>query len=67
MSQNDKRAEWAKQTIEKFQEITGTEDEDAMSDLLCDMMHLADRQGPAFAVDLTRAYGHYQYEIEEES
>jgi hypothetical protein len=65
MTQNEKRAEWAQGAIDSFQDITGTDDEDAISDLLCDMMHLCDsNDGPDFLSEVARARGHYDYEIE---
>jgi hypothetical protein len=41
---NEDRATWAMTAINAFQERTGTNLEDALSDLLCDLMHLADRR-----------------------
>ena len=57
--QNDDRASWASTALIAFKSETGSDDEDAMSDLLCDMMHLADREGEDFTTDLRRAAGHY--------
>jgi hypothetical protein len=42
-SMNDDRAEWAAAALTEFQRVTGTEDEDALGDLLTDLMHWADR------------------------
>jgi hypothetical protein len=39
---NESRAQWAREAIEVFQEATGTDDCDAISDLLCDIRHLCD-------------------------
>jgi len=39
---NADRAEWAREAIELFQEVTGTDDCDAIADLLCDIRHLCD-------------------------
>ena len=41
--QNEVRAEWALVAIEAFQAATGTDDCDAISDLLCDIRHLCDQ------------------------
>jgi hypothetical protein len=62
---NDERAEWAQDALFKFQERTGTEDGDAVSDLLSDLMHLCDRQPitlEAFEAALERARENYQAE-----
>jgi len=40
---NADRAGWARETLEFFQEITGTDDCDAIADLLCDIRHLCDQ------------------------
>lgn len=60
---NDDRAEWALEALARFMQITGTDREDAVSDLLCDLMHLADREGgETFARSLERAQLHYDEE-----
>jgi hypothetical protein len=41
---NEDRAKWAMTAVAVFQERTRTNLEDALSDLLCDLMHLADRR-----------------------
>ena len=61
-NQNDARAEWAGYAIAAFQSQTGTDDDDALSDLLCDLMHWADRHGEDFDVELARARNHYEAE-----
>ena len=40
--QNRERAEWALVALAAFQDTTRTDDGDAFSDLLCDLMHLED-------------------------
>jgi hypothetical protein len=45
---NDDRAEWALQALETFQAATGTDDGDAISDLVADLLHLCDREGERF-------------------
>jgi hypothetical protein len=68
MTQNEKRADWADKAINTFIETTGTDPEDALSDLLCDIMHWCDiYEAHDFDVALQRAKGHYDYEIEEDS
>jgi len=39
---NEARAEWAQEALELFQQLTGTDDCDAIADLLCDIRHLCD-------------------------
>ena len=40
---NDARAEWADEAIKTFVKRTGTDFEDSLGDLLCDLMHWSDR------------------------
>ena len=64
--QNDKRAEWAEEALLAFMHETGTDQEDAVSDLLCDIMHYCDRDNRLnFEHQLTRARGHYVVETGE--
>ena len=65
-SMNDRRAEWAAQTIERFQFITRTDDEDAVADLLNNLMHYCDRSSQSFQHQLRRARGMYRDETSEE-
>jgi hypothetical protein len=60
--QNDDRATWAKSAVCTFQTETRAEDESAVADLLCDLMHLADRENWQFDVELERARTHYEAE-----
>lgn len=41
---NDDRATWAAEAVRHFRRVTGADWNDAVSDLLCDLMHLCDRQ-----------------------
>jgi hypothetical protein len=59
---NDDRAVWAAAALNEFRRITGTEDEDALGDLLCDLMHWSDRNGCDFDAALSRARMHYEAE-----
>lgn len=72
---NEDRAKWAMVAIAAFQERTRTNLEDALSDLLCDLMHLADRRetfhhpsdDPEYMIEefeaaLQRARQHYEEE-----
>lgn len=63
---NDRRAEWAGYALAAFMSQTGSDRESAVTDLLCDLMHLADREGADFDSDLARARMHYSCETEDE-
>ena len=49
---NDDRAKWAQVALDAFQGETGTDDGDRLADLLCDLMHWANRNGMGFAYEL---------------
>jgi hypothetical protein len=59
---NDSRAAWASIAIQAFQAATGTDDEDALGDLLTDLMHWSDRNIYDFEAALCRAHEHYEAE-----
>jgi hypothetical protein len=59
---NEERAEWAGAALRHFQWITGTDYEDALGDLLGDLMHWSDRNNFDFEAALYRARAHYQAE-----
>lgn len=60
---NAMRAAAAEKSLMLFVVNTGTDWADAMVDLLCDLMHLADRDPELdFAADLERARYHYEVE-----
>jgi hypothetical protein len=59
---NFDRASWADKAISTFRDATGTDMEDALSDLLTDLMHWADRAGYSFKEALDRARSHYKAE-----
>jgi hypothetical protein len=61
---NDLRAHWAGSALRDFRENTGTDLEDAVSDLLTDLMHWCDRHGQDFEHELRRACLHYEAETE---
>ena len=63
---NFDRAAWADKAIAAFRDATGTDREDALGDLLADLMHWADRAGYGFNEALDRARGHYAAETAEE-
>jgi hypothetical protein len=56
---NDARAAWADEAIRTFMTTTGTDFEDSLGDLLCDLMHWSDRNNFDFKLALDRARGHY--------
>jgi hypothetical protein len=59
---NDDRAKWAAAALRQFQSATGTDLEDALADLLGDLMHWCDRNAVIFEDELSRARFHYQAE-----
>jgi hypothetical protein len=54
--QNDDRAAWAGSAPLVFMQVTGTDEENALADLLADLMHWADRKGYDFDAPLERAW-----------
>lgn len=69
---NTNRAQWALTAIKAFREETKTDDCDALSDLLCNLMHLCEyrknwgRDGWDFDAMLERARSNFAEEIAEE-
>lgn len=59
---NNERAQWADNAITTFQMFTRTDIQDAVSDLLADLMHWCDRHGFDFHKELGRAESHYDEE-----
>lgn len=57
--QNNERALWADHALRAFMAETGTDYEDALCDLLCDLMHLSDRTPFDFEAALQHARDHY--------
>ncbi len=64
---NTDRASWAETALHEFQRVTGTDDEDCLCDLLCDLMHWCDRNDVDFVAALTRARMHYEAETTPEA
>jgi hypothetical protein len=56
---NDQRSDWAGAAVAMFVQRTRTDQEDALSDLLGDLMHWADRHGFDFDNELDRARTYY--------
>jgi len=67
MPTNLERAEWAAAALRHFQSTTGTDDGDALPDLLCDLLHWSDREKVNFQNALDTARMHYQAECEEQN
>ena len=61
---NERRARSAHAALLAFQRRTGSDTEDAVSDLLADLMHWCDRHSQDFDAELHRAQGHYRIETE---
>jgi hypothetical protein len=59
---NDRRSAWAGEAITVFMRATGSDLEDAVSDLIADIRHWCDRHGIPFEVELDRARFHYEAE-----
>lgn len=59
---NARRAHWAASALADFQHSTGTDNEDALCDLLGDLMHWSDRNNFDFDSELSRARTHYEAE-----
>ena len=64
---NDNRSAWAGAALAKFMEVTGTDVEDAVGDLLTDLMHWSDRNNYDFDAALDRARAHYEAETTPDS
>jgi len=60
--ENDNRAQWAEDAIVAFVARTGSEKEDALADLLADLMHYCDRNDLDFEHELGRAHMFYYAE-----
>jgi len=63
---NDERASWANEALRHFQSISGTDYEDSLGDLLCDLMHWIHRINFDFDAAFFRARMHYEAETEQE-
>lgn len=60
---NGKRAAWAANALAVFMAETGVDKEDALCDLLADLMHWCDRNDDDFDKALNRARWHYDAEV----
>jgi hypothetical protein len=59
---NGSRARWASAALSAFMKETGADQEDALGDLLADLMHWADRNNYDFNAALDHARWHYETE-----
>ncbi len=59
---NDKRSAWAAVAVRAFIDETGTDEEDAVCDLVADLIHWCDRHGYDFERELSRGRSHYDAE-----
>jgi len=59
---NASRADCASYALNAFKSHARTDDQSAVTDLLCNLMHLADRNATDFDADLARARMHYECE-----
>lgn len=64
---NENRADWADSALAAFAIITRCDTEDALPDLLCNLMHYAGQNGIDFNAMLQRARSNFEAEIEEEA
>lgn len=64
---NDERARWAASALRAFRRATGADAEEALSDLLSDLMHWSDRNVFDFEAALDRARMHYEAETASEA
>jgi hypothetical protein len=65
MNDNYDRAGWAEQALTAFRSATRSEYQDVLADLLCDLIHWADREGVDFEREFARACGYYRDEVAE--
>lgn len=59
---NAERADWAAAALCQFECATGTDYDDALADLLCDLMHWCDRNDFDFDAAMSIARMHYDAE-----
>jgi len=64
---NSLRAHWAALCLRRFMELTGCDLDDALGDLLANLMHWTGQNDLDFDIALDRARLHYETELMEES
>jgi hypothetical protein len=63
---NDKRAGWAQACLDEMRRQTRCEEDEALSDLLANLMHWADRNDQDFEACLDRARSNYAAETDQD-
>lgn len=63
---NRTRARRAQYSLDAYKTACPTDDDDALCDLLTDLMHYADMTNTGFEEELDRAQMHYNAELREE-
>ena len=63
---NAERAASADAALKAYMSRTSCDCEDCLADLLCDLMHWADKARFNFAEEFRRAYFHYSVELADE-
>jgi hypothetical protein len=64
---NAERAASADAALKAYMSRTSCDCEDCLADLLCDLMHWADRCRSSFAAELRRAHFDYAVQADEEA
>jgi hypothetical protein len=64
--ENEQRAMLADIAVEAFQKATGSDDEDAVTDLLTNLMHRCHGRGEDFSAALNMALWHFAAETTDE-
>jgi hypothetical protein len=63
---NAERAASADAALKAYMSRTSCDCEDCLADLICDLMHWADKARFNFAEEFRRAYFHYRVELADE-
>lgn len=67
MPTNSDRAAWAQAALDAFQSVCRTDDQDAIKDLVCDLLHLARQRGENTDSIFGGAELHFNAEVDEEA
>lgn len=59
---NNEHTKAGRDVVDRYIKRTGVDKEDALCDLLCDLLHYADQYGYDFAHELRRACDHFEAE-----
>lgn len=63
---NESRAMWAGHALNAFMADTGSEPQDCVSDLICNLRHWCDRNGQDFERELARGWESYEQETRDD-